>query len=141
MQHHFLTSALVMVMEQSRVWPVSSLHHRTTGQAREGRETNTEMQRLLSFMIALRRLPPLSELTGDEERLLFELRQLWEKQGSLSVADVYDLSGRKSASTAYRQLVALKDKGLLHVEVSEDDRRRREVTFTAEAENLFAALG
>lgn len=107
----------------------------------DGKETATEMKKLLSFMIALRRLPPLSELTGDEERLLFELRQLWEKQGFLSVADVYDLAGRKSASTAYRQLVALKDKGLVHVAIAEDDRRRREVTFTTEAEDLFAALG
>lgn len=107
----------------------------------DAKDRPTDMKKLLSFMIALRRLPPLSELTGDEERLLFELRQLWEKQGNLSVADVYDLAGRKSASTAYRQLVALKDKGLVQVEVAEDDRRRREVTFTAEAEDLFAALG
>lgn len=35
------------------------------------------MQRLLNFMIALRRMPPLSELSGDEERLLFEIRQAW----------------------------------------------------------------
>lgn len=97
--------------------------------------------RLLNFMVSLRRLPPLSELSGDEERMLFELRALWEKQGALSVADVYDLGGSKSASTSYRQLISLKDKGLLAISVADDDKRRRDVTFTKIADTLFSALG
>jgi len=97
--------------------------------------------RLLNFMVSLRRLPPLSELSGDEERMLFELRALWERQGALSVADVYDLGGKQSASTSYRQLVALKDKGLVEIAVVEGDKRRRDVTFTKAAEALFSALG
>ncbi|MFD1766680.1 hypothetical protein ACFSAG_07475 [Sphingorhabdus buctiana] len=96
--------------------------------------------RLVNFLVGLRRLPPLSELTGDEERMLFELRLLWSTQGSLSVADVYDLVTSQSASTSYRQLMALKKKGLVNIEVSGEDRRKRKISFTKLAENLFAAL-
>lgn len=96
--------------------------------------------RLLNFMVSLRRLPPLSQLSGDQERMLFELRALWEKKRSLSVADVYDLGAGHSASTSYRQLIALKDKGLLNISVAADDGRKRDVTFTKAAEALFSAL-
>lgn len=98
------------------------------------------MTNLLNFLVALRRLPPLSALTGDEERMLFELRELWTRQGHLTVADVYDLAAGKSASTAYRQLVSLTKKGLLDVSVIETDRRRRLVSFTPAAEKIFRAL-
>lgn len=101
----------------------------------------TPLLRFLNLLVSLRRFPPLSQLSGDEERMLFELRALWEKKGSLSVADCYELGGSQSAITSYRQLVALKDKGLLEISVSEDDKRKRDVTFTKAAESLFAALG
>jgi hypothetical protein len=97
--------------------------------------------RLLNFMVSLRRLPPLSELSGDEERMLFELRVLWEKQGALSVADVYGLGIKQSDSTSYRQLIALKNKGLLAISVAEVDKRRRDVIFTKTAEDLFSVIG
>lgn len=99
------------------------------------------MLRFINFLVSLRRLPPLSELSGDEERMLFELRLLWEQKGSLSVADVYDPVSAQSATTSYRQLMALKKKGLVDVRVTDDDRRKRVVTFTPSAEKLFAALG
>lgn len=99
------------------------------------------MPRLLNFLIALRRLPPLSALSGDEERLLFELRHLWSLQGQLSVSDVYDLAAGKSASTAYRQLMSLRDKGFVEISVTSEDKRKREVTFTNTAEHLFNKLG
>ncbi|MCZ8017186.1 MULTISPECIES: hypothetical protein [Pseudomonadota] len=98
------------------------------------------MQRLLNFMIALRRLPPLSELSGEEERMLFEMRQAWEYQGTLSVSDVYAMANGKSPSTAYRLAVALRDKGLVEIRVTEADKRGREITFTSKAEYLFQKL-
>ena len=65
--------------------------------------------RLLNFLVALRRMPPLSELSGDEERLLFELYRFAETcDGPLRVSHVYDLGGSKSASAAYRDLVGLR---------------------------------
>ena len=99
------------------------------------------MPKFINFLVSLRRLPPLSELSGDEERMLFELRLLWERQGSLSVVDVYDLVSAQSATTSYRQLMALKNQGLVDVRVTDEDRRKRAVTFTPSAEKLFSALG
>ena len=98
------------------------------------------MQRILNFLVSIRRLPPLSELSGDEERMLFELRALWEQRGALTVADAYDLGIGSSSITSYRRLVALKDKGLVDIAVMEDDRRKRTVKFTPTAEELFARL-
>lgn len=98
------------------------------------------MLRMLNFIVSLRRLPPLSELSGDEERMLFELRVLWDKQGSISVADAYSLGVNQSDSTSYRQLIALKNKGLLQISVAADDKRRRDVSFTKTAEDLFSII-
>lgn len=96
--------------------------------------------KLVNFLVSLRLLPPLSELNGEEERLLFALYAMREQRGELSVSDVYDLNGGKSGSTAYRNLMSLKDKGLVHVTVDQSDKRKRRVTFTPSAERLFAAL-
>ena len=96
--------------------------------------------RIINLLNALRRLPPLSKLSGDEERLLYELRELWAQKGSLSVNDVYDLIASQSASTSYRQLLALKEHGLVEVTVADQDKRLRRVSFTQEAERLFGLL-
>jgi DNA-binding MarR family transcriptional regulator len=96
--------------------------------------------KLISFMVSLRRLPPLSELTGEEERLLFELYEIWERNGEISVSDVYGLGRGKSASTAYRTFISLKDKGMIDVSVDDNDKRKREVSFTNLARQLFAAM-
>lgn len=99
------------------------------------------MLKIINLLVSLRQVPPLSELTGDEERLLFQLKALFDRQGSLSVLDVYDLGGGKSGTTAYRQLMGLKEKGLVVVEVDAADKRRRHVHFTNLANNVFRAVG
>lgn len=97
--------------------------------------------KLINFLVALRRLPPLSELTGDEERLLFELYRLAEKRDEpLFVSDVYDLGGAKSASAAYRDLVGLREKGLVKITVDKEDKRKRQIAFTSTAVDLFGKL-
>lgn len=73
--------------------------------------------------------------------MLFELRELAERKGTLAVSDVYDLVATQSASTSYRQLMALKQNGLVTVTASRDDKRLRTVSFTSEAEELFRLLG
>lgn len=97
--------------------------------------------RLINFLVALRRMPPLSQLSGDEERLLFELYRIAQShEGPLSVADVYDLSVNKSASAAYRDLVGLKNKGLVDITVDQRDKRKRQIAFTQTAIDLLAKL-
>ena len=61
--------------------------------------------KFINFMVALRRLPPLSALSGDEERILFELKAIWDKNGLLSVSDAYEFGEGKSTTTAYRLLM------------------------------------
>ena len=99
------------------------------------------MLKLLNLLVSLRRLPPLANLSGDEERLLFELKALLDRQGSLRVSDAYALGAGKSGTTAYRQLMSLKEKGLLVVELDAADRRHRRVYFTDLANKLFSAVG
>ena len=97
--------------------------------------------KLINFMVALRRLPPLSKMSGDEERILFELKAIWDNNGSLSVSDAYDLGEGKSSTTAYRLLMGLKNKRLVDITVDKADKRKRLVTFTPLASKLFTALG
>lgn len=96
--------------------------------------------KLVNFLVALRQLPPLADLSGDEERLLFQLQSIWESRGELSVSDVYALGSGKSASTAYRYLISLKEKGMIDIKVDLSDKRRRNITFTKASQQLFAAL-
>lgn len=96
--------------------------------------------RLVNFLVSIRRLPPLSDLSGDEERFLFELFELSQRLEQIAVSDTYGLAGGKSSSTAYRMLIGLQDKGLLTLSVDSDDRRRRGVAFTDTARQLFSAL-
>ena len=83
----------------------------------------------------------MSELSGDEERILFELKAIWDRNGSLSVSDAYALGEGKSSTTAYRLLIGLKDKGMVDIKVDNADKRKRLVTFTPLASKLFVALG
>lgn len=96
--------------------------------------------RLINFLVSIRKLPPLSQLTGDEERFLFELHDLWARNGAMQVADTYALASQKSPSTAYRLLASLREKGLLDIDVDAADKRKRHVRFTDTAHHLFASL-
>ena len=96
---------------------------------------------LVNLLVALRRLPPLGTLTGDEERLLFELKALEDSEETLTVSHVYDLLEDKSGSTSYRILTSLKEKGLVSISSDPNDGRKRLISFTPSADSVFSALG
>jgi len=96
---------------------------------------------LVNLLVALRRLPPLGTLTGDEERLLFELKALEDNEETLTVSHVYDLLEGKSGSTSYRNLTSLKEKGLVSISSDPNDGRKRFISFTPSADGVFSALG
>ena len=96
---------------------------------------------LVNLLVALRRLPPLGTLTGDEERLLFELKSLKDSDGALTVSHVYDLLAGKSGSTSYRILTSLKEKGLVSISTDPNDGRKRFISFTPKADAIFSSLG
>lgn len=95
---------------------------------------------LINFLVAARRLPPLSELTGDEERMLFELYALAERKARIFVTDVYALDARKSASACYRTLLGLRDKGLVDFDADDRDKRKKSVIFTPRAAKVLQAF-
>lgn len=97
-------------------------------------------QKLINFLVAVRRMPPLSDLTGDEERMLFELYALAQEKNPLVVTDVYKIPGFNSRSTCYRTLVALREKGIVDFDACDEDRRKRHVRFTSAAEHIFQSF-
>lgn len=95
-------------------------------------------KKLINFLVSVRRMPPLSELSGDEERMLFELYAMAQDKDPLVVTDVYKVPGFHSRSTSYRTLIALRDKGIVTFDASDVDGRKRHVRFTPVAEHIFA---
>ena len=98
------------------------------------------MNRLMSILVALRRLPPLSQLTGDEERMLFELQHLLEARGEITITDVYEVKSEKSASSLYRLLMSLHKKGFVEFSSDGADKRKKIIAFSDVAKQLFKSL-
>ena len=97
-------------------------------------------EHLINLMVQLRRTAPLSGLTGDEERLLFELYVMAQAHSQILVTDVYQCPGFGSRSSSYRTLVSLREKDIVAFDVDETDRRKRRVTFTDAAQIIFSSL-
>lgn len=95
--------------------------------------------RLLNLLSAIRELAPFSQLTADEEQLLDQLVVRWERGEVVTVGDMTG-SGRTSASTIYRRLVALRDKGLIEFRVDASDLRVRCVEPTDQAQAYIRYL-
>lgn len=95
---------------------------------------------IINLLVGLRRSAPLSNLNGDEERLLFELYVMAEAHPQILVTDVYQCPGFGSRSSSYRTLVSLREKGIVAFDVDETDRRKRRVSFTDAAQIIFSSL-
>ena len=83
--------------------------------------------RLLNLFSALRELSPLDALDADEELLLNDLILRWSQNEQVTVRDLIRDERFPSPSTAYRRLMGLQDKGLVALEVAQEDRRLRYV--------------
>lgn len=71
--------------------------------------------RLLNLIAALRELSPFRTISADEDELLRELIVRWHKGEELKVGDVIKNVSGVSHTTAYRRLVALRDKGFIEM--------------------------
>jgi DNA-binding MarR family transcriptional regulator len=81
--------------------------------------------RLLNLLSAIRDLSPFDVMTADEEELLRTLIVRWHSQDNIAVSDIMrDLAG-VSETTAYRRLIALRDKGMVEMRVDAKDRRTK----------------
>jgi hypothetical protein len=83
----------------------------------------SSLVRLLNLMSAIRELSPFQTLNAEEEMLLDDLIIRWHDNITLTVSDVINDSRYPSPTTAYRRLIALKDKGIIALDVALDDKR------------------
>ena len=86
------------------------------------KNSNT-LVRILNLMGAIRDLSPFEKLNADEEMLLDDLIIRWHNSATLTVSDVINDTRYPSPTTAYRRLIALKDKGVIALDVAADDKR------------------
>lgn len=100
--------------------------------------------RLLNVLGAIRSLCPFNTLTADEESLLHDLLIRWHEGGPLTLGEIMRDVSNASQTTAYRRVVALRDKGMVELRVDSKDRRIRFVEPTTNAldyaERLETAL-
>ena len=90
------------------------------------------MLNLVNVLVILRRLPPLSELTGEEERALFELRTILKDDPSAMPAQLPE--------PIQARLLSLRNKGLIAFDLAHNANFGPNIAFTPAAEDLFAAL-
>lgn len=88
---------------------------------------------LLNLMSAIRDLSPFVEMNADEEMLLDDLIIRWHNNVTLTVSDVINDTRYPSPTTAYRRLMALKNKGIIALDVALDDKRIKHVRPTKAA--------
>lgn len=96
--------------------------------------------RLLNMLNAIRQMSPFNALNGEEERLLADLVVRWHSVGTFTISDVMESGIASSATTSYRRLIALRDKGLVNLRVDENDRRIKYVEPSSAAEEYMARL-
>ncbi len=91
--------------------------------------------RLLNLLSAIRDLAPYDTMTSEEDELLRALIVRWHAAAEISVMDVMRGLTGVSQTTAYRRLIALRDKGMVQLRVDSNDRRTKFVEPTALAED------
>lgn len=96
--------------------------------------------RLLNFLSAIRDLAPYDTMTPDEDELLRDLIVRWHAAGEISIMDAMRGLAGVSQTTAYRRLIALRDKGMVKLRVDSDDRRTKFVEPTALAEDYATRI-
>ncbi|MFM2300654.1 MAG: hypothetical protein RLZZ84_390 [Pseudomonadota bacterium] len=96
--------------------------------------------RLLNMLSALRELSSFNALSADEEQLLCDLVVRWHHKNAITVSDVMLDAERTSASTIYRRLLGLRDKGMVDFRVDERDKRVKFVEPTAKAHDYIQHL-
>jgi len=90
--------------------------------------------RLLNLLGAIRGLSPFDVMTAEEDQLLRCLLVRWHEAKDISVSEIMANMTGVSATTAYRRLIGLKDKGLIELRVDAADRRVKFVEPTSLAE-------
>jgi DNA-binding MarR family transcriptional regulator len=97
--------------------------------------------KFLNLYQATRETPLFSSIDPVEERLLGMLASLWHQGKKITVLQAMSLPANISSTTLHRRLVSLRSKGLIALQVSENDNRVKYIISTELTQKYFAALG
>ena len=79
--------------------------------------------RLLNLLGAIRDLAPFDLMTAEEDQLLRNLLVRWHDAKDITVSDIMKSMADVSHATAYRRLMALRDKGMVRLRLDDTDKR------------------
>jgi DNA-binding MarR family transcriptional regulator len=89
---------------------------------------------------AIRQLSPFDTLNADEGLLLDALIVKWHERDDIMVSEVMSDTRFGSQPTAYRRIIALRDKGLVCLRTDSQDKRVKFVEPTQLARNYMASI-
>jgi hypothetical protein len=96
--------------------------------------------RLLNMLNAIRQLAPFDTLNGEEGLLLDALIVQWHERDDIMVSEVMSNARFGSQPTAYRRIIALRDKGLVRLRTDSKDKRVKFVEPTQLARDYMASI-
>jgi DNA-binding MarR family transcriptional regulator len=89
---------------------------------------------------AIRQLSPFDTLNADEGLLLDALIVKWHERDDIMVSEVMSDARFGSQPTAYRRIIALRDKGLVCLRTNSKDKRVKFVEPTQLARDYMASI-
>lgn len=96
--------------------------------------------RLLNMLNAIRQVSPFNTLNGEEGLLLDALIVEWHDRDDIMVSEVMADARFGSQPTAYRRIIALRDKGLVCLRADSKDKRVKFVEPTQLARDYMASI-
>ncbi|WP_333569235.1 hypothetical protein [Sphingorhabdus sp.] len=96
--------------------------------------------RLLNMLNAIRQMSPFDNLNGEEVLLLDALIVEWHDRDNITVSEVMADARFGSQPTAYRRIIALRDKGLVCLRTDSKDKRVKFVEPTQLARDYMASI-
>jgi DNA-binding MarR family transcriptional regulator len=89
---------------------------------------------------AIRQMSPFDTLNGEEGLLLDALIVKWHERDNITVSEVMADTRFGSQPTAYRRIIALRDKGLVCLRADTNDKRVKFVEPTQLAQDYMASI-
>ena len=96
--------------------------------------------RLLNMLNSIRQMSPFDTLNGEEGLLLDALIVKWHERDNITVSEVMADTRFGSQPTAYRRIIALRDKGLVCLRADTNDKRVKFVEPTQLAQDYMASI-
>ena len=97
--------------------------------------------KFLSHALKVRQSSKYPQLDQHEERLMDQLATSWSKGQKITVLLTMRMCEDASASTVHRRLKTLRIKGMLDLELDQDDNRVKFIVPTELAKTYITALG